>query len=169
MKKQKSGSNKTELQTTLRGILRALFSGFILSLREDITWPPRSPDLSPCDFFFLRTLKGASVQTSDNIFSEFQVFQLQVKNKSEHEPKHDTRFNILLPIIRVLSQAFEKIVHLCIHCASINFNLIYGIPDEVIFKKKEEISRQYCKKFHSPQLELPKLFVYTTGKKSRVT
>ncbi|GFT98179.1 DUF4817 domain-containing protein [Trichonephila clavipes] len=32
------------------GILRDLFSGRLLSLRGDIAWLPRSPDLSSCDF-----------------------------------------------------------------------------------------------------------------------
>ena len=29
----------------------------VISLRGDIGWPPRSPDLTPCDFFFGATSK----------------------------------------------------------------------------------------------------------------
>ncbi|CAI6359906.1 unnamed protein product [Macrosiphum euphorbiae] len=39
-------------------ILREMFPGHLLSLRGDITWPPRSPDLSPCDFFLWGHLKA---------------------------------------------------------------------------------------------------------------
>ena len=32
------------------GILREMFSGHLISLRGDIRWSIRSPDLNPCDF-----------------------------------------------------------------------------------------------------------------------
>ena len=34
-------------------ILREVFPGHLISLRGDIGWPARSPDLTPCDFFSL--------------------------------------------------------------------------------------------------------------------
>jgi hypothetical protein len=34
-----------------RAILKVLFPGRVVSLHEAVPWPPRSPDLSPCDFF----------------------------------------------------------------------------------------------------------------------
>jgi len=37
----------------LLGILREMFQSRLISLRGDIGWPARSPDLTPCDFFFL--------------------------------------------------------------------------------------------------------------------
>ena len=39
-------------------MLRELFPGRLVSLRGDISWPPRSPDLSPCDFFLWGYLKA---------------------------------------------------------------------------------------------------------------
>jgi hypothetical protein len=39
------------------GILREMFPGHVVSLRGDIGWPPRSPDLTPCDFFSGATSK----------------------------------------------------------------------------------------------------------------
>ena len=33
------------------GILREIFPGHLISLRGDIGWPARSPDLNPCNFF----------------------------------------------------------------------------------------------------------------------
>lgn len=44
------------------GILREMFPGHIVSLRGDIGWPPRSPDLSPCDFFLWGYLKSQVYQ-----------------------------------------------------------------------------------------------------------
>jgi hypothetical protein len=32
-------------------VLREIFPGSLISLCGDISWPARSPDLSPCDFF----------------------------------------------------------------------------------------------------------------------
>ncbi len=32
-------------------LLREMFPGHLISLRGAIGWPPRSPDLTPCDFF----------------------------------------------------------------------------------------------------------------------
>ena len=39
-------------------MLRELFPGRLVSLRGDISWPPRSPDLSPSDFFLWGYLKA---------------------------------------------------------------------------------------------------------------
>jgi hypothetical protein len=40
------------------GILREMFPGHLISMRGDIVWPARSPDLSPCDFFLWGYLKS---------------------------------------------------------------------------------------------------------------
>jgi hypothetical protein len=32
-------------------ILKEVFPGRVVSLHEAVLWPPRTPDLSPCDFF----------------------------------------------------------------------------------------------------------------------
>ena len=37
---------------------RKLFPGHSISHRYDISWPARSPDLAPCDFFLWGYLKG---------------------------------------------------------------------------------------------------------------
>ncbi|XP_050314555.1 phosphate carrier protein, mitochondrial-like isoform X1 [Anthonomus grandis grandis] len=39
-------------------VLREMFPGRLLSLRGDISWPARSPDLTPCDFFLWGYLKA---------------------------------------------------------------------------------------------------------------
>jgi hypothetical protein len=40
-----------------RAILK-MFPGRVVSLHEAVPWPPRSPDLSPCDFFLWGYLKA---------------------------------------------------------------------------------------------------------------
>ena len=39
------------------GALLLLFPGRLISLRGDVEWPARSPDLSPCDVFLWGYLK----------------------------------------------------------------------------------------------------------------
>jgi len=39
------------------GLLREMCPGRLISLRGDVGWPARSPDLSPCDFFLWGYLK----------------------------------------------------------------------------------------------------------------
>jgi hypothetical protein len=41
-----------------RAILKEMFPGRVVSLHEAVPWPPRSPDLSPCDFFLWEYLKA---------------------------------------------------------------------------------------------------------------
>ena len=39
-------------------VLREMFPGRLISLRGDILWPARSPDLTPCDYFLWGYLKA---------------------------------------------------------------------------------------------------------------
>lgn len=38
-------------------MLEQIFSGYLISLRGDLEWSPKSPDLTPCDFFLWDYLK----------------------------------------------------------------------------------------------------------------
>ena len=40
------------------GILQDMFPSHVISLRGDIGWPPRSPDLNPCNFFLWGYVKS---------------------------------------------------------------------------------------------------------------
>ena len=44
------------------GLLREMFPGHVVSLQDDIGWPPRSPDLTPCNFFLWGYLKAQAYQ-----------------------------------------------------------------------------------------------------------
>lgn len=45
-------------------VVQALFPEKLISRREDIQWPPRSPDLTPCDFFLWGYLKSQVYRNS---------------------------------------------------------------------------------------------------------
>ena len=42
----------------VRDRLRELFAHRVIALNHEVEWPPRSPDLTPCDFFLWRYLKN---------------------------------------------------------------------------------------------------------------
>jgi len=54
------------------GVLGEMFPGRLISLRGDVGWPTRSPDLSPCDFFLLGIPKRKGFQTSSSISWGFE-------------------------------------------------------------------------------------------------
>ena len=58
---QQDGANVHTSRCSL-DLLREMFPGHVVSLRGDIGWPPRSPDLSPCNFFLWGYLKAQVYQ-----------------------------------------------------------------------------------------------------------
>jgi len=44
-------------------IVRNMFPGHIISRFGDVPWPPRSPDLSTCDFFSLGVFEIACLRS----------------------------------------------------------------------------------------------------------
>jgi hypothetical protein len=53
---QRDGATAHTARRSL-GVLKEMFPGHLISLRGDVGWPARSPDLSPCDFFLWGYLK----------------------------------------------------------------------------------------------------------------
>ena len=47
-----------KLSRAVRELLRNVFTDRIIALNHTIEWPPRSPDLTPCDFFLWGHLKS---------------------------------------------------------------------------------------------------------------
>ena len=54
---QQDGATPHTARETM-AILRAAFPGRLISRFGDVPWPPRSPDLTPPDFFLWGYLKG---------------------------------------------------------------------------------------------------------------
>ena len=50
-------------RVTVRDRLRELFADRVIALHHEIEWPPRSPDLTPCDFFLFGYLKNEVFKT----------------------------------------------------------------------------------------------------------
>lgn len=58
-------------------VLRQHFPGRIISLRGDLHWPPRSPDLTPCDYFLWGYLKSI-------VFNDRPRTLVHLKNNIRH-------------------------------------------------------------------------------------
>ena len=55
---QQGGATAHTERAPMELLLREHFSGRLISLRGDLPWPARSPDLAPCDFFLWGYLKS---------------------------------------------------------------------------------------------------------------
>ena len=51
-------SHNGAVDVTTSCVLRNMFPGRLISRFGDVPWPPRSPDMSSCDFFLWGYLKG---------------------------------------------------------------------------------------------------------------
>jgi hypothetical protein len=60
------------------GVLREMFPGHLISLRGDVEWLARSPDLSPCDFFLRGCLK-------EKVFKHHPRSLEDLKERIQHE------------------------------------------------------------------------------------
>lgn len=54
------------------GVLRAAFPERLISLRGDVNWPARSPDLAPPDFFLWGYLKSLVYQNRPNTLDDLR-------------------------------------------------------------------------------------------------
>jgi len=54
---QQDGATAHTARATI-AVLQELFPGRLMSRKGDIEWPPRSPDLNPCDYFLWGYLKS---------------------------------------------------------------------------------------------------------------
>ena len=58
-------------------VLREMFPGRLISLRGDIGWPARSPDLNPCDFFLWGYLKSKVYINRPQTIAQLKDYILQ--------------------------------------------------------------------------------------------
>lgn len=83
-------------------VLRAMFPERLISLRGDITWPARSPDIAPCDFFLWGYLKA-------EVFKHRPTTLLQLKNCIRQEIAQ-----IPLAMLERVMGSFQNRVQQCI-------------------------------------------------------
>ena len=60
--------------------LRQIFPGRLISLRGDVNWPARSPDLAPCDFF----LWGYRPNTLEDLINNIHPYRVEFVNIFSH-------------------------------------------------------------------------------------
>ncbi|GBP23624.1 hypothetical protein EVAR_80241_1 [Eumeta japonica] len=65
-------STTTHAFNTAMPVFRQRFPNKLISRRGDIPWPPRSPDLSPMDFFLWGYLKTKVYETNPPSFDELK-------------------------------------------------------------------------------------------------
>lgn len=65
-------------------IVNRLFPNHVISRNGDITWPSRSPDLTPCDFFLWGYLKSKVFQ--DNPPQTIQALRERIRQEVENIP-----------------------------------------------------------------------------------
>lgn len=58
-------------------LVRELFPARAISRRGDINWPPRSPDLAPCDFFLWGHLKAEAYKHRPKNLKELKAAIIQ--------------------------------------------------------------------------------------------
>lgn len=63
---QRDGASAHTSRCSLE-IIKDMFSGHVVSFQGDIEWHPRSPDLTPCDFFLWGYLKSKVFQICPQI------------------------------------------------------------------------------------------------------
>jgi hypothetical protein len=69
------------IQTDVINLLRREFNGSVISRGFDLSWPPRSPDLSPADFFLWGLLKSKVYLKSPKNIEELKAaIQLSVRS-----------------------------------------------------------------------------------------
>ena len=62
-------------------VLRNLFLSHLISLRGDIGWPARSPDLSPCEYFLWGHLKAEVYKLRPTAIDELKAVIRQKVNE----------------------------------------------------------------------------------------
>ena len=112
-------------------IVRNMFPGHLISRFGDVPWPPRSPDLSTCDFFFfggiwnrvfkltnpstLNDLKEAIRQEIRPIDRQLLARVVDDFKKKKGLKTASKKTVVILPI------SFLKLSHLVWHVLSFNF------------------------------------------------
>ena len=83
-------------------VLRERFPGRLISLRGDVPWPARSPDIAPCDFFLWGYLKSNVFQERPSTIEDLK--EVIIRKVQEIPPDMTHR----------VMQNFRKRVQLCV-------------------------------------------------------
>ncbi|XP_054260262.1 uncharacterized protein LOC128996153 [Macrosteles quadrilineatus] len=112
---QQDGATAHTARASMAAV-RALFPGRLISRFGDVAWPPRSPDLSMCDFFLWGHLKA-------NVYKE--------KPRTQEELKNAIRYQIELineQLLIKVETSFRERLNMCVNSNGRHLG-------DVIFKK----------------------------------
>lgn len=84
-------------------VLKEMFPGCLISIRRDVPWPARSPDLAPCDFFLWGHLKAKVFAEKPRTIQELKAV---IRQKIEEIPQE---------MIEKVMENFRKRLQLCIN------------------------------------------------------
>ena len=88
----------------MREFLKGVFPDRIIALHDEIEWPARSPDLTPCDYFLWRYLKN-------------KVYSTPPENTGELRERILNEANLLKanrPMIRRVIAGMRRRLQLCV-------------------------------------------------------
>ena len=105
-------------------LLRQHFPDRLISLRDDLQWPPRSPDLTPCDFFLWGYLKSL-------VYVDRPRTIAHLKNNIR-----DAIANIPIDMLQRVDTNFKNRLHQCIR------NGGRHLPDVIFKTMKKKLG--YC-------------------------
>ena len=109
-------------------IVRNMFSGHLISRFGDVPWPPRSPDLSKCDFFLWGYLKSRVYthkpcmlnDLKEAIRQEIRLIDRQLLARVRDDFKKGLK-TASKKTVGILPISFLKLNHLVSHVLSFNF------------------------------------------------
>jgi len=110
-------------------IVRNMFPGHLISRFGDMTWPPRSPDLSTCDFFLWGYLKlrvyAHKTRTLNDfkeaIRQEIRPIDRQLLARVKDDLRKKSLKTASKKTVVILPISFLKLNHLVWHVLSFNF------------------------------------------------
>ena len=104
---QNDGSAPPHFALTVRSWLDQHFSGRWLGRRGPHEWPPRSPDLTPCDFYLWGYTKEEVYKTKPRTLEDFEIRIQQVLNAIPND--------ILLKVVRSIPGRLMKQLKQMVH------------------------------------------------------
>jgi len=111
-------------------IFRNMFPGHLISHFGDVPWPPLSPNISTCDFFFLWGYSKSRVYThkprtlnelKEAVRQEIRLFDRQLLARVMDDLKKKGLGTASKKMVVILLISFLKLNHLVWHVLSFSF------------------------------------------------
>ena len=121
---------------TVRAWLDQHFSGRWLGRRGPHEWPPRSPDLTPCDFYLWGYTKEEVYKTKPRTLEDLEIRIQQVLNAIPNEHQQCRAYVTSLFILNICSKVLCADYHIIISKYTSN-RKYYCYPSSVCFHQTE--------------------------------